>query len=304
MSDGRWLRAEVVEGGVGLITLAHPEQMNSWCDGLADEFFQAMNQFDADELGVRVVVITGEGKQFCTGTNAKRRFVGDDKESTRPEDPTLEEESIWRLHEIEKTSWRIKRFHDISRMRMPVIACINGGCVGVGLSLALACDMRFAAKDAKIGVVSPQRGLIAEDGAGYFLPNLVGTGNALLMLLTGDVLTAEDLPSGLIQRIFTRDALLPETLAFARKLAANSSPTAVSVIKQQAYLLPHLSLEEAQSINDRIQASCLTDTNPDHQEGFAAFTGKRPPRFNLYDQGLPYAKLARELLHVDLKSRL
>jgi len=98
--------------------------------------------------------------------------------------------------------------------------------------------------------------------------------------------------------------LLPETLAFARKLAANSSPTAVSVIKQQAYLLPHKSLDEAQAINDRIQASCLMDVNPDHKEGFAAFTDKRPPRFNLYDQGLPYAKLARDLLSVDLKARL
>jgi len=279
------LQAETLEGGVGLITFNKPERMNAWSADLSELFFEALNAYE-DDLSVRVIVVTGEGRAFCAGADAQGRF---DKET--------EDQKKARLERWEKMkTWRIRRFHDIGRMRLPVIACINGGCVGIGLSLALACDLRFAAKDAKIGVIFPQRGLIAEDGMGYYLPHLVGTGNALMLLLTGDVHKAEELPPGLLQRTFPRDSLLPETLAFARRLAENSSPTSVAVIKRQTYLLPHMSLEEAQAINDRIQDASLREANPDHEEGFAAFTGKRPPRFGPYNAALPFAKLAGELL--------
>merc|ERR1712242_464722 len=107
---------------------------------------------------------------------------------------------------------------------------------------------------------------------------------------------AQDLPAGLLQRTFPREALLMETLAFAKKLATNCSPTAVSVLKRQAYILPHKTLEEAQAINDRIQDLSLREANPDHEEGFAAFLGKRAPRFKPFDATLPYVKLAHDLL--------
>merc|ERR1719230_592084 len=118
-----------------------------------------------------------------------------------------------------------------------------------------------------------------------------------MMLLTGDVQAAEDLPNGIIQKCYPKEDLLKETLAFATRLAINSSPTAVAVLKRQTYTLPEKSLLEAQAINDRIQAASVgADGNPDTVEGFAAFGEKRPPKFNPYNPEIPYAKLAFDLL--------
>lgn len=283
------LKVEKLEGGVGLLTLNKPQRMNAWSADLAALFFEALNDWE-DDPSVRVVVVTGEGRAFCAGADAQGRF---DKETPEQKKARLERQEKMK-------TWRIRRLADISKMRLPVIACINGGCVGIGLSLALACDMRFAAKDAKIGVIFPQRGLIAEEGMGYILPHLVGTGNALMMLLSGDVEKAEDLPQGMLQRTFPKETLLKETLAFATKLAQNSSPTSMAVMKQQTYTMPRLTISEATAINDRIQESSLREANPDHEEGFAAFTGKRSPNFKPYDASLPFAKVAKELLQSKL----
>mmetsp|Transcript_114179 Transcript_114179/g.323342 ORF Transcript_114179/g.323342 Transcript_114179/m.323342 type:complete len:288 (-) Transcript_114179:98-961(-) len=281
------VRVEHLDGGVALLTLNKPERMNAWSQELSEDLFEALNDCEVN-LDVRVVVVTGEGRAFCAGADAQGRFEA-------PKDP--EKAKRERAEKIEKMKkWSIKRIHDISKMRLPVIACINGGCVGIGLSFALACDMRFAAAGAKIGTIFPQRGLIAEDGLGYYLPHLVGTGDAMLMLLTGDVFKAEELPAGVVQRIFPRDALVRETLAFATRLATNSSPSSLAVIKRQVCVLPHRTLEEAQAINDRIQDSSLREENPDHHEGFAAFTGKRAPKFNPYNGALPFVKKANELM--------
>jgi|EP01043_Picozoa_sp_COSAG02_P012173 enoyl-CoA hydratase/carnithine racemase len=129
--------------------------MNAWSGGLADEFFYALNECDGDP-DCRVILVTGEGRAFCAGADAQGRFD--------PNSETPEQRELRKTREASKASWTIKRFHDISlKLRQPVICAINGGCVGIGLSLAMACDMRFAANDAKIGVIFPQRGLIAED---------------------------------------------------------------------------------------------------------------------------------------------
>jgi enoyl-CoA hydratase/carnithine racemase len=131
------------------------ERMNAWSGDLADEFFYALNECDGDP-DCRVIVVTGEGRAFCAGADAQGRF---DQNSETPE-----QREMRKKREASKASWTIRRFHDISlKLRQPMICAINGGCVGIGLSLAMACDMRFAADDAKIGVIFPQRGLIAED---------------------------------------------------------------------------------------------------------------------------------------------
>ncbi len=129
--------------------------MNAWSSDLADEFFYALNECDGDP-DCRVILVTGEGRAFCAGADAQGRF---DQSSE-----TADQREMRKKRDGSKATWTIKRFHDISlKLRQPVICAINGGCVGIGLSLAMACDMRFAANDAKIGVIFPQRGLIAED---------------------------------------------------------------------------------------------------------------------------------------------
>ena len=237
--------------------------MNAWGAQLADEFFFALNEcHDDDEC--RVVIVTGEGRAFCAGADAQGRFD--------PNSETTEEKKRRLLREDAKKSWEITRFHDISlKMRQPVVCAINGGCVGIGLSMALACDLRFASADAKVGVIFPQRGLIAEDGMGYYLPRLMGTGDALMMLLTGEVRKASEWPQGMFQNIFpTQDALKEGTIAFAKALAINSSPSSMAVIKKQVFTLPHMSLLDSQIVNDQVQAATTDPTpgvNPDHEEG-------------------------------------
>ena len=140
---------------------------------------------------------------------------------------------------------------------------------------------------------------------GYYLPHFMGTGDALMMLLTGEVRKTSEWPAGLIQKLFpTQDALTEGTIAFATSLAKNSSPTSMAVIKKQVFTLPHMSLLDSQAVNDQIQALSTDITpgaNPDHEEGFAAFLSKRAPNFNPLDLELPFARRADELLVLPTK---
>ena len=140
---------------------------------------------------------------------------------------------------------------------------------------------------------------------GYYLPHMMGSGDALMMLLTGEVRKASEWPAGLVQQLFpTPEELKAGTIAFATSLAKNSSPTSMAVIKKQVFTLPHMSLLDSQAINDQIQ-NLSTDitpgANPHHEEGFDAFLSKREPNFNALDLELPFARRADELLILPTK---
>jgi enoyl-CoA hydratase/carnithine racemase len=140
---------------------------------------------------------------------------------------------------------------------------------------------------------------------GYYLPHFMGTGDALMMLLTGEVRKASEWPTGLVQQLFpSQDALKEGSIAFATSLAKNSSPTSMAVIKKQVFTLPHMSLLDSQAVNDQIQGLSTDITpgaNPDHEEGFDAFLSKREPNFNAIDLDLPFARKADELLVLPTK---
>jgi enoyl-CoA hydratase/carnithine racemase len=254
---GETVRYEVTDR-VAVVTLDRPERLNAWTGELGTAYFDALDRAAADPE-VRVVVVTGAGKGFCAGADMELlQGIGSGGDGGGPAETR-------------------KHTHALS-VPKPVIAAVNGACAGLGLVHALACDLRFAAAGAKFTTAFSRRGLIAEHGISWTLPRLVGQAVALDLLLSGRVFLADEaLQLGVVNRVFAPEALMDETLAYARDLATSVSPTSMAVIKRQVYSHPLLALDEALAESNRLMAASLR--GPDFVEGVASFVEKRPPAF-------------------------
>ncbi len=246
------------DDAVAIVTLNRPDRLNAWTGALESAYFERLDEAAADPA-VKVIVVTGAGKGFCAGAdmdNLQGIGSGDGGGG-----------DVVRHRMLETTE-----------VPKPVIAAVNGACAGIGLVQALFCDLRFAAAGAKFTTAFSRRGLIAEHGIGWVLPRLVGPARALDVLLSGRVFLAEEAAElGIVNRVVPADALMEETLTYARDLAANVSPTAMSVIKRQVWAdLARPMLEAAESADEEMAASLR---RPDFKEGVASFVEKRPPRF-------------------------
>ena len=195
--------------GITWLYLNRPEKRNAMNPRLHEEMVQALDELSRDDE-TRVLVLTGAGSAFCAGMDIKEHFreLGDD----RPEFERVEELSQrWR--------WR-----QLSTFPKPTIAMVNGHAVGAGLSLALACDIRIASEQAKLGTVFRNVGFSGDFGGSYFLQRLVGIGKARELYFTGEILTADAAGNiGMVNRVVPHDRLEPETMALAGQLA--SGPT-------------------------------------------------------------------------------
>ena len=160
----------------------------------------------------------------------------------------------------------------------PVIAAINGPCAGIGLVLAIMCDVRFADAHAKFTTAFARRGLVAEHGISWMLPRLIGPARALDLLLSGRVLLgAEAAQLGLVNRAVDGGAVLEEALAYARELARECSPASMAAMKRQVYADLERSLGE--SVQDANQLMGVSFTRPDFAEGVQSYMERRPPQF-------------------------
>jgi enoyl-CoA hydratase/carnithine racemase len=160
----------------------------------------------------------------------------------------------------------------------PVIAAINGPAAGLGLVMALMCDIRFAASGAKLTTAFARRGLIAEHGISWVLPRLVGSAHALDLLFSGRVVLAEEAAAmGLVNAVHPGEELLERTLEYARELATLSSPTSMAVMKRQVY--EHLERGAAEALDESNRLMDESFERPDFAEGVASFVEGRPPRF-------------------------
>jgi enoyl-CoA hydratase/carnithine racemase len=143
---------------------------------------------------------------------------------------------------------------------------------------ALMCDMRFAAAGAKLTTAFARRGLVAEHGISWILPRLVGPARALDLLLSARVVLAEEAQDlGLVNRVLAPDALLDETLAYARELAVNCSPASMATMKRQVYSALEQDLSQALAEADGLMLQSFTA--PDFVEGVTSFLERRDPRF-------------------------
>ena len=252
-----------VQDGIGHVVLSRPEVYNALTFQVYDEMTRLFSELQ-DFPEVRVVVVSGRGKAFCSGGDVKD-IIGpllDKGEHELLQFTRMTCDLIWNMRSLNK----------------PVIACLNGVAAGAGAMIAIASDFRIAADTARIAFLFVKVGLSGADmGACYLLPQIVGLTKATELLMTGDFITAQEAHRiGLYNTVVTADILSDTTMELARRLASGPA-FGLGVTKQQINQETLPRLREALDEEARAQAHCMM--HPDYREGFAAFTEKRPPKF-------------------------
>jgi enoyl-CoA hydratase len=254
------LRLERPEDGVAVLTLDNPDQRNAMSDDMTASWVRAIDDLAGDD-SVRAVVVTGEGSAFCSG--------GDVSWLASEPDATVDE--LRRRMLPFYRSWL-----SIRRLEVPTIAAINGPAIGAGLCLALACDIRYAARGARMGVPFVKLGLHPGMAGTHLLPDVVGAAHARDLMLTGRLVDADEaLGLGLVSRVVEAADFLPEVLATAAGIAA-TAPVA-SRLTTLALRDRHGDVETA--LQWEALAQPVTMATADLQEGIAAVKEKRQPRF-------------------------
>jgi enoyl-CoA hydratase/carnithine racemase len=249
--------------GIATITLNRPERLNA----ITFEVYRELTDLIAalrDEKTVRVVVITGAGRAFCSGGDV-RDIIGE-----------LQGRDAAGL--LEFTRLTCELIHNMRALPKPIITSINGTTAGAGACIALASDIRIAAEEAKIAFVFVKVGLAGTDmGATYLLPRIVGLSRATELLMTGDFISAAEAERiGLYNRVVPRDQLETVTSEFAEKLA-HGPALGLAKTKEMLNREMHMSFESALEAEAVAQALCMQ--TPDFKEAHAAFLEKRPAKF-------------------------
>ena len=245
-------------GRVALVTMNRPEKRNALDGQMRCAFLGVMDRIRRD-ADTRVVVITGAGdKAFIAGADIS------EFEGRSP----VDQFRVMRLPTV---------FEAIERFPKPVIAAVNGFCLGGGMELALACDIRLASANAKFGQPEVNLGIIPGGGGTQRLPRIVGLGHALRLILTGEMITAEDaLRLGLVTEVTAPEALLDRAMAIA-ELIASKSPVAVAAAKEATRAAMSLPLDEGLRLETALFQLCFS--SEDKAEGVRAFLEKRAANF-------------------------
>ncbi|WP_417520095.1 enoyl-CoA hydratase-related protein [Minwuia sp.] len=263
-----------VTDGVAVITMNRPDRMNAMTLTMGGEIRAAM-QAASDDASVKAIVLTGAGKGFCAGADAARlsnTAAGGAKEV----EPLPNAGAIEGGLEISEGFGA--KYTYLTTVPKPVIAAMNGAAVGVGLVMALFCDMRICSAKAKLGTAFARRGMAAEYGLAWLLPRLVGPSKALDLLYSARIVTGEEAERmGLVDRAVAPEDVLSEAMDYARMIATECSPRSTRVMKDLVYRSMIQSMDEAQvSAEEELQAALKSD---DFREGIAAWQEKRAPAF-------------------------
>jgi 2-(1,2-epoxy-1,2-dihydrophenyl)acetyl-CoA isomerase len=252
-----------VKDGIATLTLNRPERLNALGGTLRQDLHDALTRAGADPE-VRVMVVTGAGKGFCSGGDVKA--MGEAKAGQR-ERPLLEKIAPGR----DRTLLAMRE------APQPIIAAVNGAAAGAGMNLALGCDLRIASTAAKFTQAFVKRGLHPDWGGTYFLPRVVGMAKACEMIFTGEVIdAAEALRLGIVSRVVAPEELLPTAYEVARRIAAGP-PVAIRLAKRSLYANEDLDLRGALQMETMAQNICFE--TEDATEGIRAFGEKRAPIF-------------------------
>lgn len=249
-----------LEGGVATIELHRPEKRNAFSGRMGEELGQAYRRCDADD-DVRAIVLTGAGAAFCAGAD----LGGGTATFEAPQDAHFSAAAV---------------DPPAFALRKPVIAAVNGHAIGLGLTLALQCDLRIVAREAKLGIVQVRRGVMPDAYAHWTLPRLVGVARAADLLLTGRTFDGVEAAAlGVASRALPAAEVLPAALEIARDIAVNTAPLSVAIAKR--LLWESGTLTPAQVERKETALHRVVMGSPDAAEGVLAWLEKRPPRWSL-----------------------
>jgi len=260
------------ENGVRTIMFSRPANRNAWTEVMREEFVAALQEASRDP-NVRVVILTGDpqGRAFCagmqlSGDNESAAVLAADVPEGRPVNNSTFRDGggVAALAVLQSTK--------------PVICAMNGPAVGVGMTLACACDMRVAAKDAKMGFVFTRRGIACESLSSWILPKLVGLAKANELVLTGRIFKPQDAPEGLFNYVVPEIEVMAKATELAREIADNTSPIGVALSRFAMLRNFNMSPEQAHLIESRMIHHLIYD-GADFKEGAKSFLEKRQPRF-------------------------
>ena len=246
------------EGGIAVLTVNRPDKMNALNSAVREGIFNALHELRQDD-GVRVVILTGAGdRAFIAGAD-----IGEFKDA-RPVDQydAMEQGDIYGA---------------VEDFPKPVIAMINGHCLGGGCELAMACDLRIASSNARLGQPEVNLGIIPGGGGTQRLPRLVGEGRALQMILSGQPVKAERAREmGLVEDVTEPEELREHTMELARAIASKS-PLALRAAKESVLAARRAPMDQGLAF-ERGWFALLFSTE-DKDEGVDAFLNKRDPQF-------------------------
>jgi enoyl-CoA hydratase len=248
--------------GVAIITLNAPDKLNSLSWKMMREITRACDEIEGGGKA-RVVVIAGAGRAFCAGADLE------DLQKTVSLKPAQREPNLKAWF---KLVWRVRS------VELPTIAAVHGAALGGGFALAIACDIRIASDDARVGSVFVQRGASSADmGMSWVLPRIVGAGWAAELMFTGDIIdAAKSERIGLFNRVVPRDQLMQATMELASKLAAGP-PLGLRFTKRALNRSVWEGLQSQLEYESATQT--LTFFSEDFQEGVKSFYEKRKPVF-------------------------
>lgn len=251
-----------IKDQIAIVTLNRPEHYNALTVELAEQLKETLFSIQNNEE-VRAVLITGAGKGFCSGADLK--MLGQN---------TIEDLELSRhfMREVQKVGSILYHFP------LPVIAAVNGVCVGGGFSIALLCDYIISAKSAMYSMIFPKVGLVPDIGSMYTLPRLIGLPKAKRLMYTGKMLSAQDaFEYGIVEEVVDDDKLL-ETCINEAQLIANLAPRSIRYAKETVNDTFDMTLESL-FVKESYQQAALFKTN-DFVEATASFVEKRPPIFS------------------------
>jgi 2-(1,2-epoxy-1,2-dihydrophenyl)acetyl-CoA isomerase len=249
-------------GGVGRITLNRPDSLNAWTAQLGRDLKQAIT-VDAADRSVRAVLVTGAGRGFSSGADLKAGFDAADDGF-----PDIRKELDELYHPI---------IAGVRRLEKPVTAAVNGPAVGIGASLAFACDLVLAAESAFFGLAFVNIGLMPDGGSTLFVPAAVGKARAFQMALLGERVPADRaLDWGLVNQVFADNRLMDEADKLVERLAGGPTRSYASS-KRALNRMLYPDLDGQLGLEAELQHA-LARTR-DFQEGVTAFVEKRQPAF-------------------------
>jgi 2-(1,2-epoxy-1,2-dihydrophenyl)acetyl-CoA isomerase len=252
---------EAIDDGVAILTLNRPDRLNAFSPEMTGALHAALTRL-ADDAAVGAIVLRGAGRGFCAG--------GDVKTMPGRAEQTFEQR-VQRLRRIHQLPVLIRNHPKV------IIAMVNGPAMGAGLGLAMACDMRIAARSARFGTAFAGIGYSGDFGGTWLLTRLVGTAKARELYLLGDVIDADTAHAiGLVNRVVDDAALDDVTTEFARRIAAGPRVA-------YSYMKANLHAAETEPLAAVLEMEAVhqarTGLSEDHREAVAAFAEKRRPMF-------------------------